>query len=138
MVWSLVLIYFDSPRFGIQQNNLDYCSRDILNFDFLGKSPVIVSQPHSVYDFSKKMFLMLNSINWPNFMVWLPLRLEILGKMCIAIVCFPGCDAINFEMNLIFLIKPFFYISKKSRQTVKYLENEKSFQGEMKNIFHYF
>ena len=27
-------------------------------------------------------------------------------NMCIANVCQPGCDAINFEINLIFLIKP--------------------------------
>ena len=27
--------------------------------------------------------------------------------MCMAIVCEPGCDVINFEVNLNFLIKPF-------------------------------
>ena len=27
-----------------------------------------------------------NSINWPSFIVWLPLRHDILGNMCIAIV----------------------------------------------------
>ena len=53
---------------------------------------------------------------------------------CIAIVCFPVCDAISFEINLIFLIKPFFYMTKKSRQKFKYLQNEKSFQGEIKSI----
>ena len=47
--------------------------------------------------------------------------------MCIAIVCFPGCDIIGFEINLIFLIKPFLYMTKKSRQKFKYLEKEKSF-----------
>ena len=31
------------------------------------------------------MFLMLYSIKWPNFFVWLPLLLEILGNMWIAI-----------------------------------------------------
>ena len=36
-----------------------------------------------VYSFSRKMFLMLYSINWPNFLVCLPLLFEILG-MCIA------------------------------------------------------
>ena len=34
-----------------------------------------------------KMFFKLYSINWPSFIVWLPLLLEILGNMCIAIVC---------------------------------------------------
>ena len=34
----------------------------------------------------------------------------------------------NIEINLIFLIKSgFFYMTKKSRQIFKYLENEKSF-----------
>ena len=59
--------------------------------------------------FSKKIFLMLYSVNWPYFIVWLPLLLEILGSMCMAIICVPGCDVINFEINFIFLIKLFFY-----------------------------
>ena len=33
----------------------------------------------------------------------------------------------NFDINRIFLIKPFFYVTKKSRQKFKDLENEKSF-----------
>ena len=81
---------------------------------------------------------MLYSINQPNFMAWLPLLLEILGNMCIAIVCYPGCDVMDFEINLIILIKPFFYMRKKSRQKLRYLENEKSFLGEIKSIFHHF
>ena len=44
--------------------------------------------------------------------------------MCIAIACFPDCDVIGFENNLIFPIKLFFYMSKKSRQKLKYLETE--------------
>ena len=58
--------------------------------------------------------------------------------MCNAIVCFPGRDVINFEMNLIYLIKPFFYMIKKSSQKLKYLGNAKSFYGEIKSIFHHF
>ena len=42
----------------------------------------------------------------------------------------------NFEINLIFLIKLFFYKTEKSRKKFKYLEKEKSFSGEIKNIFH--
>ena len=66
---------------------LNYWYRDILNFDFLEKGLGIVSPLHSLYDFSTKMFLMLDSINWANFIVWFPLILEILGNMCIGIVC---------------------------------------------------
>ena len=68
----------------------------------------------------------------------LPLLLEILGNMCIAIVCFAGSNVISFKINLIFLIELFFYITKKSRQKFKYLENEKNFEGEIKSIFYQF
>ena len=117
---------------------LHYWSRDMLNFHFSEKRLGLVSPPHFVYNFSRKMFLMLYSINWPHFIVWLPLRLEILGNMCIKIICEPGCDVIKFEINLIFLIKPFCYIAKKSRRKLKYLGNKKSSWGEIKSIFHHF
>ena len=42
-------------------------------------------------------------------------------------VCQPGCDVINFEVNLIFLIRPSF----KSRQKLKCLENENSFKEKI-------
>ena len=44
----------------------------------------------------------------------------------------------KFEINLIFLIQPFRYMTKKLRQKIKYLENEKSFYGKIKNIFRHF
>ena len=69
---------------------------------------------HFVYDFSTKVFLMLYSINLPNFIAWLPLLLEILDNMCIAIVCYPGCDVMDFEINLIFPIQPFFLHDQKA------------------------
>ena len=74
----------------------------MLNFDFLDKGLGIVSPAHFVYDFLTKIFLMLYSINWPNFIAWLPLLLEILGNMCIVIVSQPGCDVMDFEINLSF------------------------------------
>ena len=52
---------------------------------------------------------------------------KILNIIRTAVICFPDCDVINFEINLIFLIKSFFYKTTKSRQKSKYLENEKSF-----------
>ena len=81
----------------------------MLNFDFLDKGLGIASPAHFVYDFPTKMFLMLYSINRPNFIAWLPLLLEILKNMCIAIVYYPGCDVIDFKTNFILLmIQPFF------------------------------
>ena len=102
---------------------LDYWCRDMLNFNFLEKTLGIVSSPHFMYDFSTKLLLMSYSVKWPHFIVWLPLLLEILGSICISI----GCNVINFEINLILLIKPFFYMTKKSKQMLKYLENNTSF-----------
>ena len=49
-----------------------------------------------------------HSVIWSNFVFWFLLLLEILSNMCISITCFPGCEVINFEINLAFLIKPFF------------------------------
>ena len=70
----------------------------MLNFDSLEKVLGIVFVPDFVNGFSRKMFKMF----------------EIKGNMCIAIVCFLGCDIINFEINLIFLIKPFLYMTKRA------------------------
>ena len=65
------------------------------------------------------MFLMLYFINWSNFIVWLLLLLEIFDNMCMAIVCFPGCDVMNFEINLILLIKILIILRKKRVLKVK-------------------
>ena len=90
----------------------------MLNFDFLDKGLGKVSPAHFVSDFSTKIFLMLYPINWPNFMAWVPLLVELLGNICIAVICWPGCDVMDLEINLIFeinliLIKPFFLHDQK-------------------------
>ena len=54
--------------------------------------------------------------------------LEILGNMSIAIICFPGCAVINFEINLIFLIKPFFCMTKKSKKSLNILIMKRAFK----------
>ena len=59
----------------------------MLNFNILDKSMGIVSQAYFAYVFSTEMFPMLYSIKRQNFIVWLSLNLEILGNMCIAVVC---------------------------------------------------
>ena len=64
----------------------------------------LVSLPHFADNFWRKIFLLLYSINETSFIVWLALLREILGNIFIAIVCKPGCDVMNFVVNLIFLI----------------------------------
>ena len=77
-----------------------------------------------IFQVSRNTFLMLYSINWPNFILWLPLLLEILKNLCIAVIYCPVSDIMNFEVNHSFLIKPFLHVINNSEQ--KYLKNEKS------------
>ena len=58
------------------------------------------SLPHFLHDFWRKIYLLLHSINWPSFIVWLHLIWQILSNMCIVIVCYPGYDVMNFKINL--------------------------------------
>ena len=88
----------------------------MLNFNFSENGLGLVSSSHFACDCSRKMFLMVHSINWPNFFVWLPLMLKIFGNMCIT-------------------IKSFCYMTKTSRQKLKYPENEKSLLVEIRSIF---
>ena len=59
----------------------------------------LVSLPHFLHNFWRKIFILLYSINWPNFTAWLILLREILCNICITIVCYPGCDVMNIEIN---------------------------------------
>ena len=38
--------------------------------------------------------------------------------MCVAITCFPVCEIKNFEINLVYLIKSFSYMTKNVRKKV--------------------
>ena len=74
MVSTLVSTNFSSPRLGhtIKANctkNFKCWSRDMLNFYFLEKIMGLVSPSHLAYHFLRKIFLMLHSMNWPDFIV---------------------------------------------------------------------
>ena len=77
---------------------------------------------------------MLFSINWSNFIVWLPLFLGILGNMCIAIVCCP-LTVYKFELHLSSLNKPFFYITKKSGKNPNISRTKKLFNMKLEAYF---
>ena len=55
--------------------------------------------------------------------------------MCIAIVCFPGSDFINFEPNLIFLIDPFFLMTKSQDKNLNILRGKRAFKVKEKVFF---
>ena len=75
----------------------------------------VISKMLSHWRWASKIFLLLYSINWSYFIISLPLQLEMLGNMCIVIVCFQGCNVIKFGINLGFFIKPFSYMTKQVR-----------------------
>ena len=81
--------------------------------------------PHFLHNLWRKIFVLLYSINWWNFIVWLPLLCEILASMCIAIVWKPGCD-----------VKPVFLHGPKNRD--KNLNIVRTKRPFLKNIFHHF
>ena len=51
------------------------------------RSLELVSLPHFLHAFWRKMFITLYFINWSNFIAWLPLFHNILGNICIVTVC---------------------------------------------------
>ena len=90
-----------------------------LPYTFLKKRGLeLVFLSHFLHDFRSKIFFLLYSITWPNFIVWLPLICDILSNMCIIIVYWPGCEPINFEVNLIFLIELFVVHDQKVKTKV--------------------
>ena len=81
--------------------HLDICwFRDMLNYYFLLKDLRQASPQHFVYNYLRKIFFILYSINRSNFIASLLLFTVILGNMCIIIICFPVCNVINFEITL--------------------------------------
>ena len=90
----------------------------MLKFDFLEKFLGLVSPPHFVYAFSRKFIIMLYSINWSNFIVWLCFHFQIWRNMSIKTVCNSGSDFINFENNLIFLDQVVFLHGQKVKTKI--------------------
>ena len=91
--WSAAYFHYISVTLNLEYNKnklyktLGYSSKDMLNLNFPEKGLGLVSSAHFVYYFSRITLLMLYSINSSNFIVCLPLFLEILGNTCIIIVC---------------------------------------------------
>ena len=52
------------------------------------------------------------TISWSNFIVWLPLLPDILGNMCITIICFLSWDVKNFKKTSSFYQAVFLHDQK--------------------------
>ena len=142
MVCSLVSIHFDSPQLSIQNNCINLSTiliQRYAQFGFFRKGSGNSFPPHLFPPyvwFLRKMFVMLCSINWLIFVVWLLYVLRY-WTICVLKLFLISLWRRKFWNWAIFLIKPFLCMTKKSRQE-KYFDNEKSFQGEIKSIFHRF
>ena len=137
MVHSLVSIYFESPQIGhtIKASCINIQTVDPEIGSILIFSRRVLDQfPNHIF---KKNFSYVIFYNLTKFIVSLLLFLDILGYICVLEICFLVCDVINFEVNHIFLFKLFFCITKIVRTKFKNFKNEKSFDGDIKNIFHY-
>ena len=56
------------------------------------RSLKLVFLPHFLLNFCRKTFITL--CHWPNFIAWLALMLEILGNVCIAMICCPSVTSL--------------------------------------------
>ena len=99
------------------------------------RGPELVSQPHFLYDFWRKIFLILYSINWPSFIVLLSLLFKMSGNMFNMIVCVPVCDVISIEIYVSFLIKSISYKSKRRGKNLNILRMERAFKMKKKSCF---
>ena len=79
LLWSLFLLYIQVEAY---QNllKLRCWSLAFTSIKTLNKVWNLVSLPHFLHDFWRKIFFTQNFIYWPNFIVWLSSLLEILGK----------------------------------------------------------
>ena len=84
-----------------------------------------MSLPHFLHDIWRKIFILLYCNNWPIFSVCLSLLHEILGNMCIVIICQPG------------LIKSFFLHDEKVKTKIylNYLSWERKEPFRWKKAF---
>ena len=129
VVRTIVFTYFGRPPLGhaIQTNFLTFQTVNPEIFStliFIKEYGTSFSTTICLWFFKKNIAHVI-FYYLKNFIVWLSLLLEILGDMCIAILCCLVCDAINFEINHSFLIKPFFYITKKPRHKNKISQERK-------------
>ena len=78
--------------------------------------------------FFKKIFFILNSDqNWPNFIAWLHLLLEILDKRCIVIICCLVYYVINFEIISSYLSSRFSTYPKSYDKSANHWRTKRAF-----------
>ena len=109
----------------------------MLNLDFLQMGLELASPPYFAYNFSRKVFCILYSINWPNFVVWLPLHFRYWGICVLQLFISKALTSKMLKFTWTFQSGRFstwpknqdkIYISWKQKELLRW----------NKNIFHYF
>ena len=109
-VCSLVSIHFDSSHLTYNKKNFRLLIQRYARFWFFWKgSRNSFSTTFCVWFFKIKIYQLTNFYSLIAFIF------VILANVCIAIATFQYRDVISFEINFVFLIKPFFYMTKYSR-----------------------
>ena len=112
-VWKFIQFVFivcpsqGLPKYFDTKKVLTICFYLIKLFQETKSGLELVSLPHFLHDFWRKMFLALYSINWSNFIEWLSLLLEILGNKCIVIIFFQLMTSSILNLALAFLSSRF-------------------------------
>ena len=71
-------------------------------------------------------------VSFQKFIIWPPYNL---AQKSIAIVFYPVCDVINYKINLIFLIKPFFLYGQKVKIKIQISWERNTFKMKQKAFF---
>ena len=86
IVFIVCLSNSGSPK-TYQNNGADHLLPPYIKlFEKMKRDLELVSPPHFLHGFWRKISLPLYFINWANFIAWLTLLLEMLGSTCIMIV----------------------------------------------------
>ena len=122
--------FYCMPSWGISKNietkQQTTCFYFNINFSKSKRGLEPISLPHFLDDSWRKIFILLYSFDWPNFIAWLPFLREVLGNMGIVTVFNHTVTSQILKLTLAFKSRRFFYMTKNPRQELKYLENEKN------------
>ena len=137
VVCSLVSINVDSPQLRIQWKQTVLIQR-YAQFWYFRRGSGTSFSTFWVWFLRKNVFYVIIIYYVTNFHCLIAFTSRDIVQFVYYNCLLTGCDVMHFEIKLILLIKPFCCTTKKSRQKVRYLENENNFWGEIKSIFHHF
>ena len=134
MICGLGSIYLNNLQLGIQQRQT--ASNFRLFWYFIKWSENGFTTTLSVWFFKKNIFHVMFYVNWPNLITWF---LYFLRYWSTCVLQFGVCNVINFEISIIFQIKPFFSTRAKSQdKNLNILRMRRACKMKWKSVFDHF